>query len=59
MPDALGFFFVVSDSHRGKRENVERETCATEFICSALTRCGSADAIRETKMQGVYRGEMG
>ena len=28
-------------------------------VCRELTRCGSADPIRETKVQGVYRGEMG
>ena len=25
IPDALGLFFVVSDSHRGKRENVSKK----------------------------------
>ena len=28
-------------------------------VCHELTRCGSADPIRETKMQGVYRRMMG
>ena len=27
-------------------------------VCRDVTRCGNADPTRETKIQGVYRGEM-
>ena len=51
-------FSSQSDSHRGKRESVSKQRSQLGF-CRELTWCGSADPIRETKMQGVYWGEMG
>ena len=58
IPDAFGFFLRSMISHRGKRESMSKQRSPLS-ICRELTRCGSADQIREIKMQGVYRGEMG